>query len=234
MKQAQSIGGFVLLFLYALLPIGTLIASVFGYTLILTQPALGAIVTVLCSVAAVLVSWWKKENCPSKAARLCYAVCAPLAAANWIFYLFQSGTATVVVCILISLVCAIMLIVRYAAPFALKLASGVLTALMILPLALFSFFALMFGDFGKDTVVRTVPSPNGGYYAEVIDSDQGALGGDTVVNVYDGRKVDALIFTAAKSPQRVYVGDWGEHKSMTICWQNEHTLVINGECYTIE
>ena len=234
MKQAKNIGGFVLLFLYAILPIGTLVAGVFGYTLTLTSPAVCAIITAVISDAAVLVLWWQKDVQPHKSAQICYAVCTPLAAVNWAFYLFQSGKTTIVVCMLISLACAALLAARYASPSALKLIGGILTALMTLPLALFSFLAMTFGDFGVETVVRTVPSPNGSHYAEVIDSDQGALGGDTVVNVYNARKVDTPFFKAAKSPQRVYVGDWGEHKSMTIYWQDEHTLIINSECYTIE
>ena len=40
----------------------------------------------------------------------------------------------------------------------------------------------LFGSIGYVKVVRSVPSPNGEYIAEILDSDQGALGGDTIIN----------------------------------------------------
>ncbi len=234
MKRAlQTVGG-ILLILYALLPAGTLIATAFDYTLVLTHPAACAIITAAVSVAAALVSWLQKGFRPNKAARLFYAVCGPLAGVNWLFYLFQSSTVTVIVCMLVSFLCAALLTIRFAAPFVLKLISGILVALMLLPLVFINFIAHVFGDFGANTVVRTVPSPDGGYYAEVIDSDQGAHGGDTLVYVYDSHKIDTRIFEATKTPQRVYVGEWRAYEAMSIYWEDDNTLIINGERYFIE
>lgn len=42
-----------------------------------------------------------------------------------------------------------------------------------------------------------------------IDSDQGALGGNTVVNVYENSVINVIIFRMEKKPQRVYPGEWG-------------------------
>lgn len=65
-----------------------------------------------------------------------------------------------------------------------KIVSLVLSALMVLPIGFLSFIVLIFGDIGQNTVVQTVDCPSGEYYAQVINSDQGALGGDTFVDVY--------------------------------------------------
>ena len=72
------------------------------------------------------------------------------------------------------------------------------------------------------------------YYAEVIDSDQGALGGDTLVNVYKKGELNIFIFKIKKKPQRVYLGEWGEYKNMQIYWKNENCLIINSTEYKIE
>ena len=105
---------------------------------------------------------------------------------------------------------------------------------MILPISFFSFIALIFGDIGQNTVVQTVESPNGKYYAQVIDSDQGALGGDTFVDVYERGKINAILFQIENEPQRIYSGDWGEFKNMQIHWKDDNCLVINSVEYEIE
>lgn len=98
---------------------------------------------------------------------------------------------------------------------------------------LFGFIALTFGNFAQDTLVKSIESPNGVYYAEVIDNDQGALGGNTYVDVYEN-VVDAMIFKVSKKPQRVYHGKWGEFENMKIYWNDENCLVINSVKHTIE
>ncbi len=94
--------------------------------------------------------------------------------------------------------------------------------------------ALTFGNIGQNTVVKTVSSPSGKYYAQVIDSDQGALGGDTHVDVYQECGINALLFRIEKNPRRVYFGDWGEYENMKIYWKDDNCLVINSVEYEME
>lgn len=91
-----------------------------------------------------------------------------------------------------------------------------------------------FGNIGVNTVVKSIKSPNGLYYAEVIDSDQGALGGDTLVYVYKNKEINALVFKICEQPQRAYYGEWGEFENMDIYWKNDSCLVINSVEYEIE
>ncbi len=105
---------------------------------------------------------------------------------------------------------------------------------MVLPIGYFSFIALIFFNIGQNTVVKTVESPSGKYYAQVIDSDQGALGGDTFVDVYEKSRINAVILKVEKVPQRVYTGDWGEFENMQIYWKDDGCLVINSNEYEIE
>ena len=87
-------------------------------------------------------------------------------------------------------------------------------------------FLIMMGNMGSKTVVQTLPSPEGGYEARVINVDQGALGGDTVVEV---QKNDWKART-----EQIYIGEWGEFETMEIYWKDEHSLVINGKEYQVD
>ena len=91
-----------------------------------------------------------------------------------------------------------------------------------------------FGNFGQNTVVDRIYSPEKTFYAEIIDSNQGALGGNTVVNVYKNSRLNLLVLTISKTPQRVYIGEWKEYESMQAEWKNESCLLINSEEFNIE
>lgn len=103
-----------------------------------------------------------------------------------------------------------------------------------MPIGFFSFITLIFGNIGQNTVVQTVESPNGKYYAQVIDSNQGALGGDTLVDVYKKSGINFILFRIEKKPQRVYFGDWGDFENMQIDWKDNGCLVINSVEYQIK
>jgi hypothetical protein len=84
-------------------------------------------------------------------------------------------------------------------------------------------------------VVKSVTSPQNVYVAEVIDSDQGALGGDTFVTVQNlSKTINLFVVKFSKAPVSIYSGEWGEFKNMQIQWEDEHRLTINGKEYYID
>lgn len=83
------------------------------------------------------------------------------------------------------------------------------------------WFVLLMANMGQETVVQSVDSPNAVYRAELISSDQGALGGDTLIRVF--------VIGSRKSPQIVYRGEWGEFDNMTIYWQDDSRLTVEWE-----
>ena len=116
--------------------------------------------------------------------------------------------------------------------FAQGLTTGV-CLLLLLPIGFLSLFSLF--PIGRNRVVQSLPSPGGTYCAQVIDSDQGALGGDTIVEVYESRKqVNLLLIKLQKNPQLVYLGNWGEFENMNLRWESEQVLLINGRSYEVE
>ena len=82
-------------------------------------------------------------------------------------------------------------------------------------------------------VEKHIVSPGRTYYAEVVNVDQGALGGETVVCVHRSKGINLFFLSFNKIPQTLYVGEWGEYKTMQIEWENEKCLVIDSEEYNI-
>ena len=162
------------------------------------------------------------------------AIITPLSLINAVFYIFKCSQICVIVSVLLSAGCCCYLTVKYGKPLILKVVALVLSALIILPIGFFSFIALIFGNIGQNRVVQTVESPSSKYYAQVIDSDQGALGGNVLVDVYEKSKINAILFKIEKKPQRVYFGDWDEFENMQIHWKDDNCLVINSVEYEIE
>lgn len=104
--------------------------------------------------------------------------------------------------------------------------------LLIVMVGMFLFVAL--GQIGQDTIVRQEPSPDRTYTAILIDSDHGALGGDTVVNVEYRASVLHLGFGRFVKTKNLYIGDWGEYKNMRLSWKDDSTLLINGRSYVVD
>lgn len=105
-----------------------------------------------------------------------------------------------------------------------------MTILFILLLPIFLFAAFM----GYTTIHQELVSPGEGYTAQLVESDQGALGGYTMVKVRDNAFTIPLGFGSFSREFTVYSGDWGEHQDMVLSWQDENTLLINGEPYAVD
>ena len=153
-----------------------------------------------------------------------------LTAAGMYIHVFKSRSVVVGACAAACTLCAAVLLGHSRRMLALKWISLTLTVLLMMPFGL-----VLFGiSFLRETVVQRVPSPHQTCCAEVIDSDQGALGGDTFVDVkFVSEDVDLLVWKLEKKPLQVYSGPWGAFEGMQIFWESEQTLVINGHRYDI-
>ncbi len=219
--------------LTALLPTGTVISALFEYSFELVSVSGFAVATAVLSAFTVLIDLAFDTELESKTVRVLLTLNTPLSLIGAAFYLFKSFSPWVVIGVSVSVICCFILTVRHGKPYTLKVRALTLSVLTVFPVAVVSFFAYAFSDFGVTTVVKTVESPNGEYYAEVLDNDQGALGGATTVWVYERRGIDLLLFKISKKPQRVYLGRCGEADSMSIRWKDDGCLVINSVEYEI-
>lgn len=234
MKKAISILMCLLFVLTILYPAGVIITACLGYSFELISVSAFAIAIAVLSVCIVILDLVFKNQLESKTVQILLAIITPLSLINAVFYIFEFPQIWVIASVLVSVGCCCFLAVKHGKPLALKIVALVLSALMVLPIGFISFIALIFGSIGQNTVVQTVESPSGKYYAQVIDSDQGALGGDTLVDVYQDCGIHAILFKIEKKPQRVYFGEWGEFENMQIHWKDDNCLVINSVEYEIE
>ena len=215
-------------------PIGVIVFSWFGYSFELGSVSAFTLVIEALSICAVLFGVVSKAEIKSKAFHVLMALLAPLSLVNAVFYIYYCHTVFVIAGMSVSAICACALSIKYGKPLGLKIASLIVWALMVLPVCVISFVFLVFGEIGHTAVVNTVDSPNGRYYAQVVDSDQGALGGDTVVYVYEPKVIDLYILKIEKKPQVVYFGEWAEFRTMEISWKNENCLIINSVEYPVD
>lgn len=234
MKKAISILMYLLFVLTILYPAGVIITACLGYSFVLISVSAFAIVLAALSVCIIVLDHICKNTLENKVMRILLAIITPLSLINAVFYILECPQIWVIASALLSAGCCCYLTIKYGKPLTLKIVTLGLSALMVFPIGFFSFIALIFGNFGQNTVVQTVESPSGKYYAQVIDSDQGALGGDTHVDVYQDCDINAILFKIEKKPQRVYFGDWGEFNNMQIHWKDDNCLVINSVEYEIE
>lgn len=234
MKRIVTALMWLLLLSVLLFPAGTLIAAYGGYTfkLVLVMPFTVAIAVL--SVCAVVLHIRFQSAFDSKLTHVLCAIVAPFSLINAAFFLFGRHPVWAIVSVLITTGCCCFLAIHHAKPAALKIIALSLSALLAYPVGLLGFISVIFGKFGQETVTQTSVSPDGVYYAEVVYSDQGALGGHTVVHVYENCTIDAIVFKIEKTPEQVYSGKWYEYETMHIYWKTDSCLVVDSEGITHE
>ncbi len=235
MKKCATVLNCVLLFFVFLLPVGKIICACFGYNFELVSNFVYVVLIAVLSVAAVIVNLIAKTALSNKFLCVLFAISITFFILGCFYFLFEIKTKLFVGFVLTATCCCIFLAAKFGKPLALKIVSIVLSAIMIINLVFFGFIGFIFGNIGVNTVVKSVDSPSGRYCAEVIDSDQGALGGDTVVKVSSNRDlINVYFFRVYKQPETVYIGEWLEYKGMTVYWQDDNCLVINSREYQID
>lgn len=220
--------------LIALYPAGVILTAFIGYRFELISVLLFAISISVLSVFVLVLDIVYKNTIDDKVDKALSAIITPLSLLDVVFYFYKDSQILVVVSTLITACCCCYFTIKYGKPLTLKVFTLVSSALMILPIGLLCFLFVLLGDMSKNTVVETEESPSGKYYAQVIDNDQGALGGATIVDVYKKRGINILLFKIQKKPERVYLGEWGEYEDMEIYWKDDKCLVINSDEYDIK
>lgn len=224
----------VFFLLLALLPVASIVAFCFGYTFEVFNYSFFAILAAITGVKAVLEKNSEEEFPTSKLDVMFSIVCAPLSLITCLFYLAKSRFFIVVLSMIVCIGCSFYITIVYGRPKIVKVIISICSAILLIPFGFILFVSLVFGSIGKNTVVQTIHSPDESRYVEVVDSDQGALGGNTLFDVYEKDGIDAFIFGIKKNPKQIYRGAWGEFKDMQIAWKNDTTVIINGVEYDVE
>ena len=183
--------------------------------------------TVLFSVIGFYLLM-RKEKKVNTIPSILTGLLTPLSVVNLFIWVWVNRSFWVLVLAMLWVIFALLLMYAYGRNAFLQ--GAVMGGSMVILIPVFLLCLLLtFFTIGQLRVVQSVPSPDGTYYAEVIDDDQGALGGNTLVEVYDTRKkIDLFFLSVQKNPQRVYFGRWGMFKNMKLEWESEQVLLING------
>lgn len=229
LKREHSFIPLLLLVCYSILPLFSIIGWICRYNFVLrSYPACSVALAIISLVASVFLLTSKLRL--NKIDNILSTLLLPMSAVSGIDYLIHSHTNLTVIFTLVSCCCAIAVFSKFAGPLAFKIIFGILSVLLLILLLL----TFIVGYLSHNTVVKSVSSPQKKYVAEVIDNDQGALGGNTLVDVKNNSKaIDLYICEFSQPPVHVYTGKWGEFTEMQISWENEHVLVINGKEYRI-
>jgi len=217
------------------LPVSVIAISLAGYELVLHRPLIPAVIFTVLFLTVSSVSLKAKNEQNNKLTQVLATLTALFSIINLFIGMWKSNSVTVTVLAGICTVFSVAVVLKKVKPTAGKVIGAVMSALLLGVCLFIAVIWFTFGQIGYTAVVRTEISPNETYRAEVIDSNQGAMGGDTLVVVYEeNAKLSLYFFEVRKAPRRVYIGQWGEFENMDLYWRAEHELFINGKSYIIE
>ena len=99
-----------------------------------------------------------------------------------------------------------------------KIAFTITTMVIGSGVGVWLFLCLLLGDFGVTSVMHSKQSPEGKYVAEIIDYDEGALGGSTTVEVRRTEAVSFFIGRISKNPVILCHRGWGLWDEIDFEW----------------
>lgn len=235
MKKTVSILLFVILAM-TLFPLGAgLLANLFDHRIIIfSVEALGIIMAGL-SISLALVMSGLKEKVTDPLVNILFAIIVPCALVNSVYLIICGSIKWLVsIGVIIHIVVLIYCMLRMGKASRIRAIVTIVVLLLTLPILVMCLLRLVVGPIAKNTIVDTIESPVSDYYAEVVSGDHGGLGGNTYVQVYEGRGLNLLLFRIQREPQRVYTGKLKEHENITVYWNDQDNLVINSQVYEIE
>ncbi len=212
------------------LPVLALVLHPFRYSVSLfSYEILSAVSAIICIASCLFL----KNTETKKGIKTLSAFLPLIQLINTVIYVIESKSALTAVFMAVCFISCAVISKKIITSDKAKIFSVTSSSLMLLVMVLFSFVTVFFGSFSVNTVVDTVYSPNGEYYAEIVDSDQGATGASTVVYAKKAKSLNLLLLEISKTPERIYIGEWREYETMSIEWKNESTLLINSAEYDI-
>lgn len=226
MRRCNIILSVILVLLLLFFPVCNTITFFNGYIFEMQSYILGVSTILIIFVAVILTS--NRNGNITKIMSALIALLPIFVEINWIFYIPKSPNFIMLILMVLCFSCSLYLVITLTKPLWVQVWSIILAFVIFFPLSFFSFIVSVF-SIGEDTVINILESPNKRYYAEIIDSAQGALGGNTFIDVYNtNNNFNSYLFKISKRPQRVYKGPWSAYKDIEIYWINENSLFVDG------
>ncbi|MBQ7885728.1 MAG: hypothetical protein IJ313_02420 [Clostridia bacterium] len=230
MKRAVIISQAILMAFLGM-PVGCFfIGNAFDYDITLRMAWVYVWLTACSALAAGILA--RRTDAQTLRASTCIQLLVlPLALLYNLTLLFLAQSRQVVIPSVFVLVCAAYLFHKYTLRTILRTACKILSCLLLVLWLLilpFSFFPI-----GRTTIVQTLDSPDGRYQVQLIDIDEGALGGNTDVRVMDRNKSLDMGLISVEKCILVYRTGWGAFEDIQLHWENDETLYIDERAYVI-
>ena len=212
-----------LLFFSLLLPINAFFGVALRFRLRIDQNWAYFLVLALLALALAVVKGFSgkgKENCHRAYFHLGYLslICFP--------FCFCREPSELSACIggIYCLAC-LYLSIRYSETTGGKIVSAVFFLLLIVP----TWFFCLLGSIGYVKTVRTEISPDGRYVANVVNADEGALGGSSYVEVHRSRGLDLGFMEIDFGYRQVWYGEWWQYDHILLSWREDNSLAVNSK-----
>lgn len=227
----QSVIYFILLILNLMLPVGKIMAGSMGYTFDFSNYQLMEGIIAATATFGV-ISLHFKGNQPEKCSRWLEVLIianAFLSIVGGVISILLRGIMLVIPTF-INMCCCGYAVFKYTRTDATRVALVLLGVMAVFII----YINWIFEEWSSVTVVRTIQSPAGTAYAEIIDCDEGALGGSTDVKVCADYKKTCFPFKIAKKPYSVYTTGWGVADDIEVYWKSEKCIVVEGKSIMIK
>ena len=235
MKKAITITAWIMFVFLLFLPAGRPLCYLFGFRLMPVSYPVFAVIPALCGILELILIHKAGDTGVTKCVRVLFLLSVPLSLIGAMFYIVISGDLWTAGSCLASFAVCLVLALLHVPKSGGKSAAVIVSVVLAVPVGFLCFISLVFGDIGVTTVVRSVESPSGSYRASIIDDDQGALGGATLVTVArTGPVFNAGLFRMVPIEKEIYSGKWGAFETMELEWIDDGCLSINGRPYPVE
>lgn len=194
------------------------------------HPMLFTALTVVLMLVAV-ICLWRIKPIQSRYYNVCCYFLLPFSIINGAIW-FCRMPLYVLVLIAVNIACAVFLFYHCTGGW--KLLSELISCLMVLNvIALWGLVLILKMDNPSARMVAEYPSPDGSYTAQIIVKEWGNSGtrnSRSDVLLYDhSRDVELFIGKLHLRERRIHYDD--ADANISVHWQDENTLVINGEIW---
>lgn len=213
----------------ALYPACCFCAKLFGWTMVLNNPVVYPAVATVLSMAMTVLAVRRKAEFDRREKTL-ISIALPVGLLNGLMLILAEGS---IAAALISMACCFVMYKKGRRLKGLRILTSVLSAVLTLAVVALLPAALVFGEFGASSVLKSSFSPDGRYEAQIVDVDQGALGGNTTVRVRRSSGLFRVLEDICRFEKTVYIGDWGIGDALIPEWVDGDSLKIEGEIYDL-
>ena len=211
-----------------LFPAILLLTKLFSFSLKVKNGLIFAMMTTAVYVLISILLIINKDKGVGKAQSVLLSVTLLLNQINALFFLFTAENMLSKLLIASWLVMTVILAAVFVKSAVLQITFCSLSGILAMPICLL----ILLSGFGANTVLAHEISPGNTYCAEVIDNDQGALGGATILNVYkDDESFSIGSFDFRQNEKKIYSGRWGEYQSLY--WRDNDHLTMNDAIYSM-